>query len=287
MQNYELLEFYKSYPVNHWCEKLALLKNYIDNYDSVKETLQKGLMDVDDEKYIKMLKAEIHFTYFQMIEALFELIFAVEKRDDKNLWYYLSFSSWKKNYKRIETIAKGNTSFLHNLIDIGNNQKIQFIIYVFYFSLNPHITESEMKKNLEVIENAIRYFARDFNDREEYNAYKHTLRFFQSPVKLTFYNEETRVAFYQSRAENTFTILEKDEKKQLISVTKAFNPDRDFDMGMICYQLILNIIITRKLYFFKSKEPEPIHYFHKYDLLTINSPKDNLIRTTKTVFWEK
>ena len=192
---YELLEFFQSYPINHWVEKLSLLKNYIENYDSVKETLQKDLIDVDDTKYIKMLKAEIHFTYFQMIEALFELIFALEKLDDKNLWYYISFSKFRDNYKRIGEIAKGNTSFLHNLIDIGNNKKIQFIDYVFYFFsilVNP-ITESEKKKNLEVIEQAILYFARDFNDRDDYNAYKHSLRFFQSPIKLTFYNAKTRV----------------------------------------------------------------------------------------------
>ena len=85
---------------------------------------------------------------------------------------------------------------------------------------------------------------------------------------------------------NISHFLGRDDEGRLISVTKSFNPDRDFKMAMICHQLIMNIINTRKLYYFKE-EKEPIFYFHKYDLFSINYPKDDLIRTSKTIYWQK
>ena len=66
----ELLEFYRKYPIDHWIYKAIILKNIIDNYDSVKELLLKDLKDIVDEDCINMLKAEIHFTYFKNLKSL-------------------------------------------------------------------------------------------------------------------------------------------------------------------------------------------------------------------------
>ncbi len=88
----EVLEFYKQYPIDHWIYKVTIFKNIIDNYDSISATILGDLVDVIDKDCINMLKAEIHFTYFQIIEALFELIFALEKRKDKLLWLFITIS---------------------------------------------------------------------------------------------------------------------------------------------------------------------------------------------------
>ncbi len=41
-----------------------------------------------------------------------------------------------------------------------------------------------MKTNLDVIKNALVLFAKDFSDRDDYNAYKQSLRLYQTPVRV-------------------------------------------------------------------------------------------------------
>ena len=146
----ELLEFYQKYPIDHWIYKISIFKNIIDNYDTLKDSLLKGLEDIIDVDCINMLKAEIHFTYFQMVEALFELIFALEKTKDKLLWVFLSISPFKANFKRISRIAKGNTSFLFKEVEIPSGSKVPFIQYVFYFGTTFPISNAVMTSNLEI-----------------------------------------------------------------------------------------------------------------------------------------
>jgi len=102
-----LLDFYKFYPSDHWKYKATMLKNILEKYEEVEDILNLGIIDVIEEDYKKMLKVEIHFTYFHMVEALFELIFALEKLDDKKLWLYLSISRGDQLKERIPKIAKG------------------------------------------------------------------------------------------------------------------------------------------------------------------------------------
>ena len=98
-----LSKFFKLYQVDYWLYKQSMLKGYLDSYDEFKKNFQRLVNEVEDIDYKNMLKLEIHFTYFQMVEALFELIFAIEaayeKKNDVGLWYYLSFSDWRENTK--------------------------------------------------------------------------------------------------------------------------------------------------------------------------------------------
>ena len=97
-------EFYLNYQIDYWSYKIAMLKNVFDNFHEVKNTIYKGLTDTNDEDFLLMIKTDLHFLYFQVIEALFELIFALEKGDERYIWFHMSFPDGN-HYNRIKSIA--------------------------------------------------------------------------------------------------------------------------------------------------------------------------------------
>ena len=100
----DLLSFYKRYNIDYWVAKLGLLKNSLDNFAELKNYIHKDIIEPEDASTILMLKTDLHFLYYQMVEALFELIFALQAGDERNLWGYISFSNSRKNFKEIEKI---------------------------------------------------------------------------------------------------------------------------------------------------------------------------------------
>ncbi len=286
----ELLEFYRKYPIDHWIYKVIILKNVIDNYDSVKELLLKDLKDVVDEDCINVLKAEIHFTYFQMVEALFELIFALEKKKDKLLWLFLTISPFRMNFRRITKIAKGNTDFLDKRMELPSGKKISLIQYIFYFGADFPISGTEMKSNLENIKEFLILIAKDFSDRRVYNSYKHSLRFYQSPagIELGEILDEDKInPILKVAAEDTFSFLFKNKEGNVELRIKAFDYERDINMINFSHNLIQNIINLRKRYFFTRKEKAKAWMFNKIDLEKLNESKYNLIELKSVIFWKK
>ena len=88
--------FYSHYDLDYWLYKINHLKDYHDKYDDLKKIFNNNnnnnISKMDGEKYKMMLRTELHFTYYQMIEALFELIFAVIEYENE-LWLALTFSN--------------------------------------------------------------------------------------------------------------------------------------------------------------------------------------------------
>ena len=99
-------EFYKTYDPDYWLYKIGFLKNCHDNFDGIKKTLSDKLNEIVDEDYKKMIRTEMHFLYFQMVETLFEIIFAISKHDGRNLWLALTISNWKENYKQVADLSE-------------------------------------------------------------------------------------------------------------------------------------------------------------------------------------
>ncbi|MBA7549602.1 hypothetical protein ES705_42092 [subsurface metagenome] len=237
----------------------------------------------------RKLKAEIHFTYFQIIEALFELIFALENRKDKLLWFYISFSPYKKNFRRIGKVASGITDFLFKDVDLPFGKVIPLIQYIFYFGAFFPISDTDMKNNLEMIKRILILFAKDFSDRNEYNAYKHSLRFYHSPIWLEFgeiLNGDKTKPILNMNAEDSFTFLCKNQDGNIDLRTKAFDPNRDYKMIALCHNLIQNVINLRKRSFFTPNEKAKACMFNKLDLISINKRKDTFIELKSTIFWK-
>ncbi|MBN1483784.1 MAG: hypothetical protein JXA37_03605 [Chloroflexia bacterium] len=271
-----LAKFYRLYQVDYWQYKLALLNSAIHNYESAKELIQHDFADIDDRDYTRMLRAELHFTYFQMVETLFEMVFALEKQDDLNLWYHLSFSKWRENYSRIQDIAGHKVGFLREEVELNQDVKIPLIQYIFCFRYSLNLSSAEMQRNLQVIQQALILFARDFSDRNDYNAYKHSLRLFHSSQTITIRPsgsgpEKSQVLGY---AEDALTYLEKDPKGDIRQTAKAFDPERDFRMAIFCQRLISNIICTRRQYFLGAEGT--FYSFQDVDLESLNQTVSTL-----------
>ncbi len=246
-------EFYKTYDPDYWLHKIALLKNCHDNFENAKDVLTIDLGDVTDEEYKKMLRTEMHFLYFQMVETLFEVVFAISKHDNKNLGLALTFSNYRQSsfysntYKQISELSDISDIFTRNIkTEIkGEKQEVSLLRWIFYFVYPSKMTNDEWKNNLNKIKRLLLLFAKDFSDRGEYNAYKHSLRFYNSSFGLSIgiTGGAKKVSLIQS--DDAITYLE--EKNGAVrKTTKTFDFEKDTKRCLVIYHLIKNIIYTRK-----------------------------------------
>src|SRR4051812_11432456 len=87
-------DFYSQFLSEHYLYKLTLLRNALANRSLTDESVASRIDAFDAASYRRSLQIEIHFTYFQIVESLFEMIFALEPLIDVDLWYNLSHSNW-------------------------------------------------------------------------------------------------------------------------------------------------------------------------------------------------
>lgn len=224
------------------------------------------------------LKLEIRGVYFQAIETLFELLFALEGQNDEEIWKTLA-NSGTSNYARIEAIASGDLSFLEKKIKVKslNNveAEIPLLSYLVYFRFAKIETDEESEIGLKVIHSFLIAIAKDFSDRIDYNAYKHGLRLFPTIKKISI-GGKTRT--FDFDFENSYTILKgkkdydgdddkadaNNENKNRFRV-KTFDLERDLRMIEFCSELISNIILTRRSVYFPTNEKK-FYYFHEINI---------------------
>ena len=263
---HNLLDFYKFYSVNHYIYKIDTLKTIIDNYERLKEDAFADIRYVREKDYILTLRADIRATYFQAIETLFEMIFALEPENghfvDADIWLRLSTSDFKKNYRKINKIAKGETDFLDAKVAArkysdGTQRKITLLEYVFfYFDTNKEM-ETIIKESSPAIKQALVLFAEEFSNREEYNAMKHGMRIFHSIEEFGFKLHSDENLSLKLDMSKSMTYI-KQEKGAISLHTVPLDTERDVKMTYICSSLIRSIVITRRAKFFEGKIAEEI-----------------------------
>lgn len=270
-------DFYRKYQVDYWLYKIVSLKNIFDNFDLVKNILYKDITDTDDDSLKLMLKTEIHFTYYQIIETLFELIFALQK-DPELLWYYISFSRFK-SYEKIEKIAKGKIDFLNDPISVVDKitrikYDIMFIEWLFYSS-KLNIDDKDRSDNFNNIIKTLIIFAKDFTNRDDYNAFKHSLRIIpcNTGITLSKKDDQNNIKSLYLKGSDGFEFLVKHTSKTgfetIKKVTKSYDFKRDFNMSIIGIQLISNILRSKRAYFYNEKQQ--VYLFHKSNINEINN----------------
>ena len=295
-----LLDFYRYYPSDHWIYKATMLKNILENYEKVENILNLEIIDVIENDYKKMMKAEIHFAYFHMVEALFELIFALEKLDDKKLWLHLSLSRGYQLKKRIPKIAKGELDFLDLIITLRGGYELPFIQYVFFFIkrfpvkmlINKEetleINQEILEKNFEFIKKALKILANDYQNRLDYNSYKHSLRYFHYPVEIELgklSKEEKGTPLIKFGAEDSFTFL--CSNKECVDLkTKGFDWKQDYKKIILCHDLIMSIINTRKAILLRERDSK-VALFHERDITEIYQQDHTLAEVKTTLFVRK
>lgn len=213
-----------------------------------------------------IIQADLRQNYFHSIESFFEFLFAFQPKngkvpDNRNILRALVQSKWNQNYKKIEYIANGNLKldFLDEMIDFLDHKVTvgQYLFYVGTFSkekFNEQYQE-DVKKSIESIKKIIKTIAIDFSKRDEYNAYKHTMRVFPSFNSIHILNANTMKEEINFDLSNSASYqIYNDKEKETIVKTKLFDPERDFKMTRICSRLIYNMIELRSIVFGDNKE---------------------------------
>jgi hypothetical protein len=199
-----------------------------------------------------------------MVETLFEIIFAVSRHDNKDLWVALTFSNdrntpfYSETYREIAGLNDFSKIFTEKIkIEIdGKRIEIPLLRWIFYFIYPTKLKDDEWKKNLENIKKLLLIFARDFTDRGEYNAYKHSLRFYNAPFSMAIGLTGSNKMHSLGSSEDCITFLEEQKKKnesgemmstgRILRTQKPFDFQRDYDLCILIYAMIKNIIYTRK-----------------------------------------
>jgi len=285
-------EFYKTHDPDYWLYKISLLKNCHDNFDSIKDTLNDNLSGVVDDDYKRALRTEMHFLYFQMVETLFEIIFAVSKHDNRNLWLALTFSNWKDNYNEIVKLSETSYLFTSKIkTTISKNEiEIPLLRWIFYFVYPSKMTEDEWKNNLDKIKRLLLLFAKDFSDRGEYNAYKHSLRFYNSSFAMSIGLTGSQQMHTIGASNDSITYLEEQRKEQkgtgrILRTTKPFDFERDCNCCLVIYSMIKNIISTRKYSILTELHGKSFDFstFSDIDINKVAIPKTGVTKSSFTV----
>jgi hypothetical protein len=257
-------EFYRMYDPDYWLYRIMLFKNSHDDFDQIKLNLTKNTEETADKDFQRVIRTEMHFLYFQMVETLFEIIFAVSKHDNRDLWVALTFSNdrstpfYTETYKEIAGLNDQSDIFTEKIKTKKDDKspEISLLKWIFYFVYPTKLTDDEWKKNLENIKRLLLIFARDFTDRGEYNAYKHSLRFYNAPLSVAIGLTGSDKMHSLGSSEDSITFLEELKKKsgngeivhtgRIMRTPKPFDFERDYQFCILIYHMIKNIIYTRK-----------------------------------------
>lgn len=254
--------FYKSYQYNYHRIKAQYLKKMLDETQMYAENIYGQDLTEDDVKEFRLvLKSDLRQNYFHSIETLFELIFAlIHKNDDKyeyfdlNLQFRLTYSNWKESYKKIKDIATQDNAL--NFLDdvhLFSKDKITIGQYLFYIGIfrQPNfekILKEKTIQSINSIKQVLRIIAREFMDREEYNAYKHGLRIMPSITEIMLVPLEFEIENLTFDLRDSMSFYTKMSNREDIKiVTKIFDSNRDYRMTYLCSNLIHQLIFYRRI----------------------------------------
>lgn len=261
--------FYSQYLKEYHEVKAVFLKNSIANYSELNAELKKFEVNESITANTKLiLQADLRQNYFHAIETFFEFFFALlpigeSVPDNTQILKLLVKSNWKANYAKIDKIAKGefNLNILNDVIEF-NGHKITVGHYLFYMGTYNGKFPVEMTKSIDTSINAIKKgiteIAKDFADRNEYNAYKHALRIFPTMESFLAVDPKKQTVIKKFDLKNSVSYFNFNDRKGESSVTtKVYDSDRDFKMTIFCSNLIYNVITYREiLYSGKTKRPQ-------------------------------
>lgn len=260
-------DFYEAYLYDYHKIKIKQLYyslNNIDNYiSSIYSDKDPHIINDDriKERIELQLRIDIRMTMFHSIETLFELIFALSPingvdANELDLIHMLSNSNFRRNYEEIKKISL-DQNYLNKFNDIISINGFQTTIleYLFYrILINSTLLEddkfkSEYNESLIAIKNGLFIIAKEFNDRDDYNAFKHSLRVINT-IKSIYLakanNINDNIKFDYSNSITYLKDVSKKENKDCTIVVKPFDTIRDYNITDFCSKLIYQIIRYRQ-----------------------------------------
>lgn len=276
-------EFFRAYQKDYHKIKVTylckLIEDFKNQHESIFEPDNKATDKFAEEDILRTIKGDLRQTYFHAIETFFELFFALKPENldnflNENLLFKLANSKGRKTYDGITEIANKEDAldFLDNEILI-QDFKVSIGQYLFYPSFYSKIESSNklkkaVQKSIDAIKYGMRIIAKDFINREEYNAYKHGLRLIPSLSKFYLADKKTKEINYEWDISDSVSFyLKSDQPDEFKLTTKLFDFKKDYRMTYFCSNLIHNLIYFRKIQHMTDDEIEgdqiPIQMFGK------------------------
>ncbi|MAL17928.1 MAG: hypothetical protein CL670_07225 [Balneola sp.] len=273
--------FYKEFPYKYWLYKAEMLYKMIGDDESLLHDSDGNLeaLGGNEKEFKQMLKYELHFTYYHQAEALFELIFALEKviNDSKYVWLELSnvkSGDMHRFNKKVKQISDGSDRLRDKKVDLTDGRKITFYEWLIFDVFVPELekTDQQVKTSIEKVDSIIQVAADDLASKKEYNAFKHGMRVLHLFKYFKISDKEQQKFELNFDLSNSFTYINfpKENEEEgtkggdIQAVTKGYSPKQDlFKIKLITF-LMSGIIESRKMrYFGKGKIME----FFEYDIL--------------------
>ncbi|WP_417198940.1 hypothetical protein [Bizionia sp.] len=287
-------DFYNSYLKEYHEVRAIYLNNLLNNIDDINSVIKANELEAHgvnisltkNTKFI--IQADLRQNYYHSIESFFEFFFALLPKkgkapENRNILRSLANSNWRQNYKKIGYIANGklNLNILDEKIEYyGYNVSIgQYLFYIGTFSSEKFDEnfQNSVINSIESIKKTIKTIAVEFSNRDEYNAYKHTMRVFPSINSIQILNANTLKEKINFDLSNSASYqIYNDKENETILKTKLFDPERDFKMSKICSRLIYNMINLRSVAF-GDRDDQKLN--EKVALILFN--KDNISDSIK------
>ncbi len=269
--------FFETYQKDYHCVKAHMLKRMMDDIEKYSNDFFGSDMDEESKKSINWtLKSDLRQTCFHAIETMFELIFAFEPLDDNlnediKVLKRLSFSNWRKNNSRIEEIADSNKGldFLDRRV-VFDGKEISIGHFIFYkcFTKRNKSIPNILKKidiSLDEIKKFLKIAAQEYAERDEYNAYKHSMRPIYSTSSFQVINPKTGQELINWDLKDSMSFFVKpDDDCEIKIKTKVFDPLRDYNLTIICSNLIYNMVFFRRIYLRLDADKDKHEEFQVY-----------------------
>jgi hypothetical protein len=261
--------FYRAYLKEYHQVKAIYIKKLLSDIPTLNEEINNQEEYENFTKNTKfILQADLRQNYFHCIETFFEFFFAFmpvygKAPENHKIVKQIVQSNWRKNYKKIDQIAVGKMklNFLDNEIEIMG-YKISIAHYIFYlgtFNLKK-FDESfriKVKSSTNALKKAIVELAKDFSKRDEYNAYKHTMRVFPSFNAIYFLDANTMEEKFKFDMSNSVSYqIYNDKDRETIVKTKLYDPVRDYQMTMLSGRMIYSMLSLREIVFNPKTDSE-------------------------------
>lgn len=261
----QLVRFFQQYPIDYlkfkgrwFAEQLELFRGR-----------PKGTVELsrDDQKFEDMIHFDLHFFKFQAIESLFSLIFALEDEHPDMFWFNLSFPRHQAKilYSRISSHFQHYFGVKHFLgTQIQSEGTIPFWQYLFYFKQDSSNFE-DPETTSENLTTLLYRLASQFNDRDDYNAFKHGFNVALSKNMGWWFRKEGNPNapwIPGAHARFGFNYLQEgDEKKRVMKKLKSFSPEEDLYYLDMTIHLLENLIYSRRMALC-HEEDHILHYFN-------------------------
>lgn len=250
--------FFSQFQVNYFDYKQGSLKYLLNNFAKI--GLKKRIIEYNDKDYLNAIRCDMRQTYFQAIETVFEIFFALLPGKNGTIHNRIieRITLSDLPYSKIQKIAESEDSldFLETEIIYPDKTVVSLGEFIFYFGLHKQdVFKLEILNSLPAIKYALQVLAKDFSDRREYNSYKHGLRIIPALREITFLNAETMKPVISKKLKDSMTFYSYNKKTEETSyITKTFDSERDIRMTSLCSNLLWTMIKLRDAAYNKSRK---------------------------------